>query len=302
MGALRRGERGRIARNPWHRLCNVKYYCRAHEKHPRTSSSSAPAWSARPAPTTPPAPASTSPSSTAAPSRAARPAPARATCWSPTRSPAPNSTSRCCPPGCGGSWPSCSRRQIEYEPKGGLVVASGEAGMRALRDFAAGQRKAGVQAEEVPGGPAARPGAAPGPGPGRGLPLPAGRAGPCRPWRPRTCCARAAGAVRLQARRGGHRPAHRRRRTGTRGAYRPPATACPVRGQRRRHLGRRAGRGSRASSFPSCPAAASSSSPSRCRAWSGTRSTPPTMSPTSPAARPRCRPRPWSRAPRRARS
>ncbi|MFF3398809.1 NAD(P)/FAD-dependent oxidoreductase [Streptomyces sp. NPDC002659] len=40
--------------------------------------------------------------------------------------------------------------QIEYEPKGGLVVASGEAGMRALRDFAAGQDKAGVRAEEVP--------------------------------------------------------------------------------------------------------------------------------------------------------
>lgn len=39
---------------------------------------------------------------------------------------------------------------IEYEPKGGLVVASGEAGMRALRDFAAGQEKAGVRAEEVP--------------------------------------------------------------------------------------------------------------------------------------------------------
>ncbi|MCR8572610.1 NAD(P)/FAD-dependent oxidoreductase [Streptomyces sp. Isolate_219] len=42
--------------------------------------------------------------------------------------------------------------QIEYEPKGGLVVAAGEAGMQALRDFAAGQGKAGVRAEEVPGG------------------------------------------------------------------------------------------------------------------------------------------------------
>ncbi|KPC58465.1 NAD(P)/FAD-dependent oxidoreductase [Streptomyces chattanoogensis] len=39
---------------------------------------------------------------------------------------------------------------IEYEPKGGLVVASGEAGLRVLRDFAAGQEKAGVRAEEVP--------------------------------------------------------------------------------------------------------------------------------------------------------
>ncbi|MFH8368418.1 NAD(P)/FAD-dependent oxidoreductase [Streptomyces sp. NPDC018031] len=39
---------------------------------------------------------------------------------------------------------------IEYEPKGGLVVASAESGMAALRDFAAGQRTAGVTAEEVP--------------------------------------------------------------------------------------------------------------------------------------------------------
>ncbi|WP_438484449.1 NAD(P)/FAD-dependent oxidoreductase [Streptomyces sp. S186] len=39
---------------------------------------------------------------------------------------------------------------IEYEPKGGLVVASDEAGMAALRDFASGQRGAGVTAEEVP--------------------------------------------------------------------------------------------------------------------------------------------------------
>ncbi|MFI1103973.1 NAD(P)/FAD-dependent oxidoreductase [Streptomyces melanogenes] len=40
--------------------------------------------------------------------------------------------------------------QIEYEPKGGLVVASGEAGMAALRGFAAGQESAGVQVKEVP--------------------------------------------------------------------------------------------------------------------------------------------------------
>ncbi|MGW0466508.1 NAD(P)/FAD-dependent oxidoreductase [Streptomyces sp. NPDC003027] len=40
--------------------------------------------------------------------------------------------------------------RIEYEPKGGLVVASDETGMRALRDFAAGQEKAGVSAREVP--------------------------------------------------------------------------------------------------------------------------------------------------------
>lgn len=41
---------------------------------------------------------------------------------------------------------------IEYEAKGGLVVASDEAGMAALRDFAAGQRTAGVAAAEVPAG------------------------------------------------------------------------------------------------------------------------------------------------------
>ncbi|WP_371540004.1 FAD-binding oxidoreductase [Streptomyces sp. NBC_00466] len=40
--------------------------------------------------------------------------------------------------------------QIEYEVKGGLVVASGRAGMDALREFAAGQEKAGVTADEIP--------------------------------------------------------------------------------------------------------------------------------------------------------
>ncbi|MER6069540.1 FAD-binding oxidoreductase [Streptomyces sp. NPDC001817] len=41
--------------------------------------------------------------------------------------------------------------QIEYEAKGGLVVASDATGMDALRDFATGQHKAGVEAEEIPG-------------------------------------------------------------------------------------------------------------------------------------------------------
>ncbi|MFI8391492.1 FAD-dependent oxidoreductase [Streptomyces sp. NPDC085540] len=36
--------------------------------------------------------------------------------------------------------------RIEYEPKGSLVVASDESGMRALLDFAAGQEPAGVHA------------------------------------------------------------------------------------------------------------------------------------------------------------
>ncbi|MEU5533926.1 FAD-binding oxidoreductase [Streptomyces sp. NPDC020362] len=40
--------------------------------------------------------------------------------------------------------------QLEYEAKGGLVVASDTPGMDALRDFAAGQEKAGVEAEEIP--------------------------------------------------------------------------------------------------------------------------------------------------------
>ncbi|WEO98933.1 FAD-binding oxidoreductase [Streptomyces sp. FXJ1.172] len=40
--------------------------------------------------------------------------------------------------------------QIEYEAKGGLVVASDPAGADALRKFTAGQRGAGVQAEEIP--------------------------------------------------------------------------------------------------------------------------------------------------------
>ncbi|WP_318211567.1 MULTISPECIES: FAD-dependent oxidoreductase [unclassified Streptomyces] len=40
---------------------------------------------------------------------------------------------------------------VEYESKGGLVVASGETGLHALREFAARQEKAGVVAHEVPG-------------------------------------------------------------------------------------------------------------------------------------------------------
>lgn len=39
---------------------------------------------------------------------------------------------------------------IEYENKGGLVVASTPAGLAALGEFAAGQRKTGIEAEEVP--------------------------------------------------------------------------------------------------------------------------------------------------------
>ncbi len=41
--------------------------------------------------------------------------------------------------------------QAEYEPKGGLVVASGEAGMDALRAFAARQGAAGVESAEIAG-------------------------------------------------------------------------------------------------------------------------------------------------------
>ncbi|BDM69320.1 oxidoreductase [Streptomyces nigrescens] len=42
--------------------------------------------------------------------------------------------------------------RIEYEAKGGLVVASEEKGLSALREFAARQTEAGVTAEVVPGG------------------------------------------------------------------------------------------------------------------------------------------------------
>lgn len=42
--------------------------------------------------------------------------------------------------------------RIEYEAKGGLVVASDAAGMAALRKFAAAQAEAGVTAEEIPAG------------------------------------------------------------------------------------------------------------------------------------------------------
>ncbi|CAL9349668.1 Hydrogen cyanide synthase subunit HcnC [Streptomyces sp. enrichment culture] len=39
---------------------------------------------------------------------------------------------------------------VEYEPKGGLVVADDEKSLGALRDFADGQRAAGVTADDVP--------------------------------------------------------------------------------------------------------------------------------------------------------
>lgn len=40
-------------------------------------------------------------------------------------------------------------REVEYEPKGGLVVAPDETTVKALRHFAQGQRAAGVDAVEV---------------------------------------------------------------------------------------------------------------------------------------------------------
>ncbi|MEV7179270.1 FAD-binding oxidoreductase [Kitasatospora sp. NPDC093679] len=53
---------------------------------------------------------------------------------------------------------------VEYEPKGGLVVAAVPAGLDALRGFAARQRAVGVQAEEIPADelPALEPHLAPG--------------------------------------------------------------------------------------------------------------------------------------------
>ncbi|MFI8961681.1 NAD(P)/FAD-dependent oxidoreductase [Streptomyces sp. NPDC053493] len=53
---------------------------------------------------------------------------------------------------------------IEYEPKGGLVVAPDETTLKALRAFAEGQRAAGVQAVEIPPDdlPALEPHLAPG--------------------------------------------------------------------------------------------------------------------------------------------
>ncbi|MFE0170916.1 NAD(P)/FAD-dependent oxidoreductase [Streptomyces sp. NPDC059002] len=39
---------------------------------------------------------------------------------------------------------------VEYETKGGVVVASADADLTALRDFAAGQARAGVEAYEIP--------------------------------------------------------------------------------------------------------------------------------------------------------
>lgn len=71
-------------------------------------------------------------------------------------------------------------REVEYEPKGGLVVAPDETTVKALRHFAQGQRAAGVDAVEVAADDL-HDRAPPGPRPGGRFPLPAGRPGPARP-------------------------------------------------------------------------------------------------------------------------
>jgi D-hydroxyproline dehydrogenase subunit beta len=46
-------------------------------------------------------------------------------------------------------WPALVDEAAEWEPKGGIVVATTDAGARDLKDFAAAQRTAGVRAEEL---------------------------------------------------------------------------------------------------------------------------------------------------------
>jgi glycine/D-amino acid oxidase-like deaminating enzyme len=46
-------------------------------------------------------------------------------------------------------WPELVDEAAEWEPKGGIVVATTDAGARDLKDFAAAQRDAGVRAEEL---------------------------------------------------------------------------------------------------------------------------------------------------------
>ena len=106
----------------------------------------------------------------AAPPRPPPPPAARATCWSPTRAPVPNSALAQRSIGLwrdlavelaeelGPAFPS-----IEYEPKGGIVVATTDAGAVALREFAATQRPAGVAADELTVAEARRPRAGPDP-------------------------------------------------------------------------------------------------------------------------------------------
>jgi glycine/D-amino acid oxidase-like deaminating enzyme len=46
-------------------------------------------------------------------------------------------------------WPALVDEAAEWQPKGGIVVATTDAGARDLRDFAAAQRTSGVRAEEL---------------------------------------------------------------------------------------------------------------------------------------------------------
>lgn len=175
---------------------------------------------------------------------------------------------------------------VEYERKGGLVVASTPQALTALTDLAAGQRTAGVTAVPVDGDllPALEPYLAPGLAGGVLYPQDA----QVMPTLAAAHLIRVSGA-RLET-----------GRTVTRILRDPAGAVRGVRTDRGDILapavvnaagtwGPRSPR-SRGPHCPYSPAAASSWSPSRCRRGYGTRCTPPTTSPTWRATRPPCRP------------
>ncbi len=184
---------------------------------------------------------------------------------------------------------------VEYETKGGLVVASTPDGLTALERFAEEQRAAGVAAVPVQGDALydlephlapALPGGVYYPQDSQVMPALAA-AHLVRISRARLLTGRTVTDVLLRP--DGTARSAASARTG--------ATSSPPRSSTRPAPGAANSPPSPESPSPSSRAAASSWSPNRSRAWSATRCTPPTTWPTWPATRPPCRPpRSW-RAP-----
>ena len=127
---------------------------------------------------------------------------------------------------------------FEWEPKGGLVVATTDAALGALRQLAAGQRRSGVAATEVRAADLHVLRTAPGRRvwPAACTTRRTSRCSRCSP--PRPCCTAQRGAPRGDPlRRRGHRRGDGARWESDRRAHQRRPAARRRRGQCRRHLG-----------------------------------------------------------------
>ena len=253
---------------------------------PRTSSSSARAWSAPPAPTTRPGPASPSPSSTAARWPAARGCrrgqPPRLRQGARTRTGTRPAVRRVC----GGSWPNCARPPSSTSPRAASSSPPTPGGTgRACATFAAGQRRPGCEPVPVAADRLhdLEPHLAPGLAGGVRYPQDA----QVMPALAAAHLLRAVAAPGVRTGRDGDRRAARAGRRGARRADRPRRRPRARRGQRGRHLGRRGRRAGGRRAARAAPPRLRPGHRAAAAAWSGTRCTPPTTSPTSPATRPR---------------